>query len=447
MPGELWREGHPSREELNAFLLGGLERSPRLAVLRHLIQDCATCREVMAPLAEAMFYPWRLPADLPESGAEKCDFVIRRTIAEFCRRVREQEQGKEMPVPAPLPSVEQLLAEVVPPQPLRGEETWASCEALLAESWELRREDPEGMIGLAMAAVLVAESIDPATRGPQALADLQCRALAALANARRAADEPWLAASDFASALQSFDRGSGEPLLLARLMDLTVSLFREHQRFQDAESLSRWAFGLYLRHGENHAAGRLLVKRAWVTLAEGKPQDGLELAHRSLELIDLAREPHLTLAALHNFACAYADCGKFEEADRVLWQARPLYAAEGGPLDRLRLVWLEGRIAAGRGRHGRAERSFRQARDGFLAHKLFYTAAVAALDLGVLLLQRGRTAEARALVLETVDTFTFYQIEREANMALLLLTEAARQDRLTITILKSAAADLAKIQK
>ncbi|HEX5759112.1 MAG TPA: hypothetical protein VF121_07955 [Thermoanaerobaculia bacterium] len=108
---------------------------------------------------------------------------------------------------------------------------------------------------------------------------------------------------------------------------------------------------------------------------------------------------------------------------------------------------LEGRIAAGRGRHGRAERSFRAARDGFLAHKLFYTAAVAALDLGVLLLRRGRTAEARALVLETVDTFTFYQIEREANMALLLLTEAARQDRLTITILKSAAADLAKIQK
>ena len=445
MPGERRREGHPSRKELNAFLLGRLERPQRIAVLRHLIQDCAACREKMAPLAEAMIYPWRLRADPSESEAEKYDFVVRRTITEFCRRLRQAEQGTA--APAPPPPVEQLLMEVLPPQPLRGEETWAQCEAFLAESWALRREDLEGMIGLAMGAVLNAKSIDPATRGPQALADLQCRAFSALGNARNVADEPWCAEADFASALQCFDRGTGDQLLLARLMEVAAFLFLSQQRMEEAHRLLRWAQHLYMQKGDFHAAGRVLVQRGTVTLREAQPKEALRLLAWALDLLDLAREPYLSLATLHNFASAYSDCGKFEEADRVLWQARPLYAAEGGPLDRLRLVWLEGRIAAGRGRHGRAERSFRQARDGFLAHKLYYGAAVAALDLGVLLLQRGRTAEARALVLETVDTFSYYQIEREAHMALLLLTEAARQDCLTIAILKSAAADLAKIQK
>ena len=84
------------------------------------------------------------------------------------------------------------------------------------------------------------------------------------------------------------------------------------------------------------------------------------------------------------------------------------YALRRSPrssLIQVKLLWLDGRIAAGLGHPGRAERCFLEVRKAFLARKLPYTAAVAALDLAILWLERGHTAQARALVAETLETF------------------------------------------
>ncbi|MGH2627507.1 MAG: hypothetical protein ACRDHY_12755, partial [Anaerolineales bacterium] len=149
----------------------------------------------------------------------------------------------------------------------------------------------------------------------------------------------------------------------------------------------------------------------------------------------------------HSLIWFKAECGSFTAAWRLLWAARKLYPAYGGPRHTLKLFWLEGRVAAGQRHAGRAERCFRKAREGFLAMKLPYAAALVAMDLGILLLERGRTAEARDLIEETLETFNILRIRREAVGAVILLTQAAQQDQLTIAVLRRAAAELQKIER
>ncbi|MGH2669131.1 MAG: hypothetical protein ACRDH5_08465, partial [bacterium] len=102
--------------------------------------------------------------------------------------------------------------------------------------------------------------------------------------------------------------------------------------------------------------------------------------------------------------------------------------------------------ARGLGHLGRAERSFRQAREELLASKLPYTAAIVSIELAILLLERGRAGEARGVIEEAIETFDLLHIKREAAGALILLAEALRQDALTIAVLQRAAADLKKVE-
>lgn len=329
----------------------------------------------------------------------------------------------------------------------RGEVAWARCEALLEASWNLRHEDPEGMIFLAAMAVNDAESIDPRTRGPAALADLQARAFAELGNARRVANDPLTAEADLLRARQRADLGTEDPLLLARLMDLTGSLRVAQRRFEEALQLLAWAFALYRDAGENHLAGKVLVTRALALGYEGDSPGAVSLLSAALPLLDAARDPRAAFSCIHSLIWFEAECGNFTSAWRLLWAARKLYPAYGGPRYALKLFWLEGRVAAGQQHTGRAERCFRKAREGFLAMQLPYASALVAMDLGILLLEQGRTAEARALIEETLETFNILRIGREAAGAVILLTQAAQQDQLTVAVLRQAAAEFQKAER
>jgi hypothetical protein len=186
----------------------------------------------------------------------------------------------------------------------------------------------------------------------------------------------------------------------------------------------------------------VLLKRATAAGYEGDARGALQFALAGITRIDPAAEPKVTLAAVHNLLWSLADCGYAEEAWDFLWLCRDLYAEYGDTLLRIKLTWLEGRIAQGRGHLGRAERSFRQAREALLARKLPYTAAVVSIDLAILLLERGRGAEARGVIQEAIETFDLLHIKREAAAGIILLAEALRQNALTITVLERAAAEL-----
>lgn len=429
---------HPPQDRLRAFVLGELERAEGKEVAAHLLR-CRACLAAAIPLGQPLFAPG--PVD-----SAKYDLPIARFRAALRREFGRQRRAGAATAP-PRPSTEALLAGLLPPGPRLGEGAWRRCERRLAASWKARHDDPEAMLQDAGAARLVAERIEPATRGPRALADLQARALVALGNARRVGDDPHGAEIDLLDALVRFEAGTGDPLILAEILDRLGVLYRYQRRFAEARDVLGWAFRLYEREGKRHEAGVALVHLGLAAMYAPAPREAADHFLAALPRLDSVREPRAIPGCLHNLAWTWADCGRFEEARDLVWQSRAAFAMDPHPLNQVKRLWLDGRIAAGLGHPGRAERCFLEVRKTFLARKLPYTAAVAALDLAILWLERGRTAQARALVAETLETFGLLGIAREALMAVALLSHALSQDCLTVAILQSAAADLQKIER
>ena len=119
-----------------------------------------------------------------------------------------------------------------------------------------------------------------------------------------------------------------------------------------------------------------------------------------------------------------------------------LAATQGSTLDRLRLTWVEGRIAAGLGDHDQARRLLTDVRQAFLADGNPYEAALATLDLVIPDLEEGNTAAVQALADEMVTVFRAHNVSREALAALLLFQEAARRETATTALARRVAASL-----
>jgi len=120
-----------------------------------------------------------------------------------------------------------------------------------------------------------------------------------------------------------------------------------------------------------------------------------------------------------------------------------LYRRFPEPWTQLRLAWLQGKIAAGLGEAREAERLFRETRDGFLGQGIGYDAAMVSLDLTLLYLQEGRTAEVRRLAEEMVAAFETQEVHREALAALRLFQDAARSEEVTDSLVRDLATFLA----
>lgn len=337
------------------------------------------------------------------------------------------------------------LAEA--PSDLKG---LPAYEAFLERSWNLRHDDPDEMVRLAMYATLVAGKLDVETHGAQRVKDLQCRAWAALGNAYRVADD--LDAAEFAlgRAAELYLEGTQDELLGARLFDLQASLFGARRSFAAALQTLDVVHELYVRHGDLHLAGRALIKKGSYSGLSGltnDPEEAIRLLRRGLEMIDAEREPQLALSAVHNIAFFLIDCGKFREARSLVWQNLPLYDAHGGQLHRIKLQGLRGLICAGLGELDRAEEYLVAARRGFEEAGVRYHAAIAGLDLAVVWLRQGRREEARDLVLESVRVFLELRIHREALAAVLVLQRAFEKGLQADALLDKAREFLRRIEQ
>ena len=334
------------------------------------------------------------------------------------------------------------LAEA--PSDLKG---LPAYEAFLERSWNLRHDDPDEMVRLAMFATLVAGKLDPEVHGPRQVQDLQCRAWAELGNAYRVADD--LDAADFAlgRAAELYLEGTRDELLGARLFDLQASLFGARRSFAAALQTLDVVHELYVRHGDVHLAGRALIKKGLYSGLANNQEEAIRLLRRGLAMIDAEREPQLALSAVHNIAFFLIGCGKFREARSLVWQNLPLYDAHGGQLHRIKLQGLRGLICAGLGELDRAEEYLAAARRGFEEAGVRYHAAIAGLDLAVVWLRQGRREEARDLVLESVRVFLELRIHREALAAVLVLQRAFEKGLQADALLDKAREFLRRIEQ
>lgn len=130
------------------------------------------------------------------------------------------------------------------------------------------------------------------------------------------------------------------------------------------------------------------------------------------------------------------------EAAEVLEADADLYQRYPEPWVQLRLTGLRGKIAAARGDVATAEASFLAMREGFLQEGLGYDAAIVSMDLALLYLRQGRTAELKVLAKEMLPIFRSQDVHREAVAALFLFHEAVREEQVTVAFIRELAAYL-----
>ena len=400
--------------------------------LFHLLAVCPCCREVGGWLLELH------EANVLPSLFGPIDAALARSRAEAPRLLEEL---------LPL-DPEERLARFHTEQRFVS---WGLCELLVRRSCQTAPEQPSEALQLADLAVHVANRISETDLFEERWV-YQLRSLpwAALGNALRVQGDLGEARRSFdtsdswweAGTVDSEDALGYEPILL----DLKAPLRTAQRRFPEALKLLDDAVELFL-HGEHrdpHLAGRSLISKALLLTEKGDTDSAIQALKKANGLIDPEREPRLLLCLRHNLVDNLSKAGRHREAAALLPDLKELAATHGSTLDRLRLDWVEARVAAGLGDHERARSILTRIRQTFLGEGNAFDAALAALDLAISYLEDGKTAEVRELADEMVTVFRDLDVSREPMAALLLFQEAARRETATAELAREVAASLTR---
>jgi tetratricopeptide (TPR) repeat protein len=354
----------------------------------------------------------------------------------------------------------QLLAELLPLDPeerlarLHADArfvSWGLCELLIRTSCQTAPEQPAEAFHLADLAVHIADRISETDLFEERwVYQLRSLAWAALGNALRVQGDLPGAERSFDMAASWWEAGTAdiedalgyEPVL----WDLEASLRIAQRRFPEALRLLDAAVERFFQgeFPDPHLAGRSLISKALLLIEKGDTEPALQALKKANGLIDPEREPRLLLCLRHNLADNLSKAAQYREAAALLPGLKHLAATHGSEKDRLRLEWIEGRVAAGLGDHDRARRLLTKVRQTFLAEGNAFDAALAALDLSISHLAVGKTAEVRELADELVIVFRDLEVAREPLAALLLFQEAARQETATADLAREVAASLTR---
>lgn len=465
MPG---RACHPDPRDLEKLLRGELSRREAVPIIAHLLPGCPTCQERMEPTADAMFHPGRAQGPPPAWRESEYDFPLFKAFASARRFAAGHEVKPAPAAPAQAGLSGEIRAErprredgrtfvkEVQESPVTASETrdrgglhavggWSRCERLLEQSRKLRASDPEGMVMTASLAASSADRLDPESYTPHQLADFQAETRAELGNALRVTGDTARAEHELNRAFELAQKGTGDAILLVRILDFMASLYSDQRRFVDACHLLDRLHDLHVSRGDLHLAGRTLISKGIAVGHASETEQAIRLLSEGLRRIDPQRDPRLALAAIHNLIWFLVEAGRLAEADSLLGQSRGLYACHGERIDLLKVLWLEGRIAIGLGDDERAQRALQQVRNGFEQAELPYDSALVGLDLAAVWLRQGRTAEIRQLLDEILNEFRARNIRREAIGAVLMLKEALRKDGASLALLQAVEADLQRL--
>jgi hypothetical protein len=103
----------------------------------------------------------------------------------------------------------------------------------------------------------------------------------------------------------------------------------------------------------------------------------------------------------------------------------------GNALDQVRLRWVEARIDAGLGDRETARAGLVEVRHEFLAREMSYDAALVSLELALLSIEDGRTAEVKELAQEMTFLFQSLDVQPEFLAALAMFQQAAALESAT----------------
>ncbi|MFY9825673.1 MAG: hypothetical protein WAM82_30140 [Thermoanaerobaculia bacterium] len=212
----------------------------------------------------------------------------------------------------------------------------------------------------------------------------------------------------------------------SRLLDLRASLLTYQGRLVEALSFLDQALEASLTQ---EARGRILIKKAIALRLKGDYEQAIDALHLA-ETLQI-QNPRFPWLLGFNFTTALWHLGKFQEAEQLLPGVRRLAVESGNDLDLFRVLWLAGRLAAGMGRRAQALEALEQVQGYFAVNRIAFDAALASMEVAVLQLEEGRTAEVKRLAEEMYWIFKSQEVTEEVLEALRLFCEAAKQEEAT----------------
>lgn len=222
-------------------------------------------------------------------------------------------------------------------------------------------------------------------------------------------------------------------------MTLADGFRRAQRRFEEAGQLLERAAA---SSPSRKFAAQVMVSRAKLLEERGMHEEAVAL----LEGIDDSGEEDglLLLCVKHNLADNLSKLGRYREAEALLPEARALSSRAGGELDRVRLMWTEGRVAAELGAVEEGIAALARVRGEFASRGMAYDTALVSLELAAYYAEQGRTAEIKSLARHMVSIFQSQEIHREALAALALFRRAAEKEEATAGFLRQLVAYLRK---
>jgi tetratricopeptide (TPR) repeat protein len=324
-------------------------------------------------------------------------------------------------------------------------QSWALAVLVCEASIRAAADKTEVALELADLAMYIAERL-PGEEGWRSR--VMGYASAHIANARRVSNDFAGADTAFARAWELWRAGAVADSDLVpewRMLDLEASLRREQHRFSEALELLDRAGNTH--RGNPADAGRLLLQKEHVFEQMGDVQSALAVLAEATPVIEMSGDSRLLFALRFNMADNLCQLERYAEAVDLLPQIRELAVGLGNGLDFIRVVWLAARLAAGQGRRGDAIAGLEQVRRDFTVRQLPYDAARSSLDLAVLWLEAGNTAEVRALALAMSWIFKAQGIHREALASLSLFCDAAQRETATAELARRVMAEIERVRR
>jgi tetratricopeptide (TPR) repeat protein len=307
--------------------------------------------------------------------------------------------------------------------------SWHLCELLCQKSLEATAEDAGLAVELAELALSIAERVpgDEARRQ-----EIQGYAWAHLGNARRVRGDLNGADEGFSQFRRLWPEEPGRSGVLSESLVLGFeSTLRREQRHLD---LALDILDRALALDEGRWTPHHLNNRARIFMERGDYEHAISILRRADSLLAPDQEPRLKFGIKWNCAWSLCHLERYEEAAAVLSEVWACSTDLCRKLDIARLRWVEGRIAAGFGRAAEALAGLEEARTTFLRHEIAYDAALVTLEMAVLHLEAGRTAEVKKLVREMAPVFESQKVHREALASLRLFREAVQKEHATATL-------------
>ncbi len=434
-------EEHVSREVMQRFFRSELSRRDTHEVIRHLMRSCEVCHGIAVEAGAEEGYVFQdgdFQAALFPDDPERYNDAFLRVLGSVevqLELARERLRGIGLWHVLEKYDQERRLAMIRRDPRMHN---WGLYDRLLEQCRAQGFRAPAYAVQIAELALTVVEVLDPSRHGAARIADFRAGALAALGNAKRLSSDFEGARNALRLAREELRQGTGDPLEEAHVLSLQASWHKDLGEFEKAVRVLDRAAEIYRNVNDTHLEGRTLIQQADI-FGYFQPDKAIELAQDGLALIDPLREPRLEWCGRHNLAYSLNDAGRSKEALAMLEISRPLYEQFQDPWTRVRLHWLEGKIARSLGDLAEAEEIFKRLwydlQEPSQAHEL----TLVSLELAEVYVTRGKHEAAAELVEELLPLLRGWGMHTEGLALWLLMTQAVQERRAEAVLFRQMA--------